>query len=120
MNNKVGQVSFYGMQNDSFTKPYSEETSGMIDEEVRNLVNSQFDRAKALLKERRNELELLAGQLLEKEVLLKSDVERLIGRRPYGMPEELKANHNGSHPHLSKNESENIAKEANEIAEDSN
>ena len=59
MNEKVGQVSFYGMQNDSFQKPYSDETASMIDDEVRNLVNSQFERAKELLRERRNELELL-------------------------------------------------------------
>ena len=82
MNEKVGQVSFYGMQNDSWQKPYSDETASMIDDEVRNLVNGQFERAKKLLREKRNELELLAQQLLEKEVLLKSDVERLIGTRP--------------------------------------
>ncbi len=83
MNEKVGQVSFYGMQNDAFTKPYSDETSSMIDEEVRKLVNSQYERAQKLLTERRKELELLAQQLLDKEVLLKSDVERLIGKRPF-------------------------------------
>ena len=84
MNEKVGQVSFYGMQNDSFQKPYSDETASMIDAEVRNLVNSQFERAKQLLQEKRNELELMAKHLLEKEVLLKSDVEKLIGARPVG------------------------------------
>jgi cell division protease FtsH len=92
MNDKVGQVSFYGMQNDSFQKPYSDETASMIDAEVRNLVNSQFERAKELLREKRNELELLAQRLLEKEVLLKSDVEKLIGIRPVG---ESKATDNG-------------------------
>lgn len=88
MNEKVGQVSFYGMQNDSFTKPYSEETAGMIDAEVRRLVNSQFERAKQLLRDKRHELETLAERLLEKEVLTKSDVEKLIGPRPYALPEE--------------------------------
>ena len=83
MNEKVGQVSFYGMQNEGFTKPYSDETAAMIDEEVRKLVNSQYERAQALLLERRDELEKLAQQLLDKEVLLKSDVEKLIGKRPY-------------------------------------
>ena len=81
MNEKVGQVSFYGMQ-DQFSKPYSDETASMIDDEVRRLVNSQYERAKALLTERKEELEILANELLEKEVLLKSDVERLIGPRP--------------------------------------
>ncbi len=84
MNEKVGQVSFYGMQNDSFQKPYSDETASMIDAEVRNLVNSQFERAKQLLRDKREALELMAQHLLEKEVLLKSDVEKLIGARPVG------------------------------------
>jgi cell division protease FtsH len=86
MNEKVGQVSFYGMQNESFNKPFSDMTASMIDEEVRNLVNSQYQRAQELLTERRDELEKLAQALLEKEVLLKSDVERLIGARPAGDP----------------------------------
>ena len=92
MNEKVGQVSFYGMQNDSFQKPYSDETASLIDNEVRNLVNSQFERAKELLREKREALEMLAQHLLEREVLLKSDVEKLIGVRPVG---ESKAEDNG-------------------------
>ncbi len=96
MNEKVGQVSFYGMQNDSFNRPYSEETAGMIDAEVRNIVNAQFERAKALLIERRNELEIIAKQLLEKEVLHKADLERLIGPRPYAWPDDHKIHHNGT------------------------
>ncbi len=82
MNDKVGNVSFYGMQQDQFNKPYSDDTATLIDEEVRRLVESQYERAQKLLKERRNELDILANALLENEVLLKSDVERLIGPRP--------------------------------------
>ncbi len=85
MNKKVGNVSFYGMQQDQFNKPYSDETATMIDEEVRKLIDSQYERAKKLLREKKKELELLANQLLEKEVLLKSDVEKLIGERPHGV-----------------------------------
>ncbi|MFK7931878.1 MAG: ATP-dependent zinc metalloprotease FtsH [Saprospiraceae bacterium] len=81
MHEKVGQVSFYGMQ-DQFSKPYSDDTASMIDEEVRKLLDSQYKRAQELLTEKREELEILANQLLENEVLLKSDVERLIGPRP--------------------------------------
>jgi len=83
MNEKVGNVSFYGMSRDQFQKPFSESTASMIDEEVRKIVEKQYIRAKTLLAERRNELEILANQLLEKEVLVKSDVEKLIGPRPY-------------------------------------
>ncbi len=121
MNSKVGQVSFYGMQNESFSRPYSEETAGMIDDEVRNLVNTQFERAKALLRERRAELVLLAERLLEKEVLLKSDVERLIGLRPYTVPEAHKVHHsNGTHPEITATNDppEKVVEETEEAAKD--
>ncbi len=89
MNDKVGNVSFYDLQNqNSFTKPYSDETARMIDEEVRRLIEGQYQRAKALLKEREKELHALANALLEKEVLLKSDLEKLIGPRPFAIPDE--------------------------------
>ncbi len=96
MNENVGQVSFYGMQNESFARPYSEETAGMIDAEVRKMVLAQFERAKNLLIEHREALEKLAEQLLEKEVLHKADVERLIGPRPFAWPDEHKLHHNGT------------------------
>jgi cell division protease FtsH len=84
MNEKVGNVSFHDMQNDnSFTKPYSNETARMIDEEVRKLIDVEYERSKELLRERSKELHLLANTLLEKEVLLKADLERLIGPRPF-------------------------------------
>ncbi|MEQ8706670.1 MAG: ATP-dependent zinc metalloprotease FtsH [Phaeodactylibacter sp.] len=81
MNEKVGQVSFYGMSQDQFQRPYSDETASLIDGEVRKLVESQYIRAKELLTEHRDDLEKLAEILLDKEVLLKSDVERLLGKR---------------------------------------
>ncbi len=82
MNDKVGNVSFHGLSQDQFQKPYSDETAKLIDDEVRNLIEIQYERAQKLLREKRNELEILANSLLENEVLLKSDVERLIGSRP--------------------------------------
>jgi len=89
MNDKVGNVSFYDPSAEqSFTKPYSEETSKMIDEEVRKLIDSAFQRTRTLLVEKRDKVEKLAEALLDKEVLFQSDVERLIGKRPY---EEKKA-----------------------------
>ncbi|MCB0688860.1 MAG: ATP-dependent zinc metalloprotease FtsH [Saprospiraceae bacterium] len=86
MNPKVGNVSFYGMSQDQFNKPYSDNTATLIDNEVRNLVESQYVRAQELLMKYRKELETLATHLLEKEVLLKSDVEKLIGPRPFSVP----------------------------------
>jgi len=83
MNENVGNVSFYGMSKDAFNKPYSEETSSMIDEEVRKLVEEQYQRAQDLLKVKRKELDILAKTLLDKEVILKSDLIKLIGERPF-------------------------------------
>lgn len=85
MSKKVGQVSFHGMGEGQFQKPYSETTANLIDEEVRHMVEAQYERAKKLLTTYRKELELLAQRLLEKEVLVKSDVEKLIGMRPIGL-----------------------------------
>ncbi len=89
MNEKVGNVSFYDPQQETtFTKPYSEETSKLIDEEVRKLIEDSYVRTKNLLSEKRQQVEQLAEALLEKEVLFQSDVEALIGKRPF---EEKKA-----------------------------
>lgn len=84
MNDKVGNVSFYDpQQENSFTKPYSEETSKLIDQEVRKLIDDAYDRTKRLLSDKREAVEKLAEALLEKEVLFQSDVENLIGKRPF-------------------------------------
>ena len=83
MNDKVGNVSFYAMQQEGYQRPYSDETATLIDGEVRKLLDKEYDRAQALLKKHNNELHILAQELLEKEVLLKSQVQKLIGPRPY-------------------------------------
>ena len=89
MNEKIGNVSFYDpQQENAFTKPYSEETAKIIDEEVRKLIDVAYIRTKELLNERKSQVEKLAEALLDKEVLFQSDVEKLIGKRPY---EEKKA-----------------------------
>lgn len=101
MNDKVGNISFYDPQQEtSFTKPYSEETSRLIDEEVRKLIDQAYERTKKLLSEKREQVEKLAEALLEKEVLFQSDVEALIGKRPYEEKkpldvEEAKPSENG-------------------------
>lgn len=96
MNKNVGNVSFYQMGSDSFQKPFSEHTASMIDEEVRKLLEEQYKRCVSLLKAKRQELEILAQELLDKEVLQKADVERLLGPRPYKDEAEL------LHPELKK------------------
>jgi len=83
MNEKVGNVSFYGMQQDQFSKPYSDDTARLIDQECRKIIDQQYDRAQSLLEEKNKELHLLAAALLDKEVLTKADVARLIGDSPF-------------------------------------
>ena len=84
MNDKLGNISFYDPQQDqAFTKPYSDETAKLIDEEVRKLLEIAYERTKGLLREKRADVEKLAEALLDKEVLFQSDVEELIGRRPF-------------------------------------
>jgi cell division protease FtsH len=96
MNEKVGNVSFYDpQQENAFTKPYSEETSKIIDEEVRKLIDEAYERTKALLREKKPQVEKLAEALLEKEVLFQSDVEALIGKRPYEEKKPLEPEHVG-------------------------
>ncbi len=100
MNDKVGNVSYYDPQQDqAFTKPYSEETSKIIDHEVRLLIDVAYERTKALLQEKKEQVELLAEALLEKEVLFQSDVETLIGRRPYEEKKSLDVDDDVPHHH---------------------
>jgi AFG3 family protein len=84
MNGKVGNISFYDPQTDyTFNKPYSEETSRMIDEEVRILIDGAYTRTKELLSRKLDKVKVLAQELLKKEVLYQADLERLIGKRPF-------------------------------------
>ena len=84
MNSKVGNVSFYDpTQENTFTKPFSEETGKIIDEEVRGIIDEAYQRTLKLLTEKKKQVEILAKELLDKEVLHKSDVEILIGKRPF-------------------------------------
>jgi cell division protease FtsH len=84
MNDKVGNISFYDpQQENTFTKPYSDDTAKLIDFEVRHLIDAAYARTKQLLTARKGEVEKLANALLEKEVLFQSDVEALIGKRPF-------------------------------------
>ena len=84
MNEKVGNVSFYDPQQDTtFTKPYSDDTAKVIDEEVRKLIDTAYQRTLALLTEKREQLNKIAEALLAKEILFKSDLDDLIGKRTF-------------------------------------
>ncbi len=84
LNERIGNISFYDSQGrDSFTKPYSEDTARIIDEEVSKLVEGQYQRALQVLSENQDKLTELAEQLLAKEVIFKEDLERIFGKRQW-------------------------------------
>ncbi|MFM1946562.1 MAG: hypothetical protein RL207_845 [Bacteroidota bacterium] len=84
LNERVGNISYYDSQGrDSFTKPYSEDTARIIDEEVSKLVEGQYQRALQVLTENQDKLNALAEQLLSTEVIFKEDLERIFGNRQW-------------------------------------
>jgi len=85
MNKEIGNMSFFDSKQSeyAFQKPYSDATAERIDQEVKKVIDSCYDRTKNMLLERRRELEIIASELLEKEILFQSDLERLIGVRPF-------------------------------------
>jgi len=86
MSEKVGNVSYYdstGQSDFSFTKPYSEKTAQLIDEEVKVLIDSQYVRALDVLKKNKEGHEKLADLLLEREVIFSEDLEAIFGKRPW-------------------------------------
>jgi cell division protease FtsH len=85
MNSKIGNVSFYDSKQTemTFNKPYSEATAETIDNEVRSIISSAYERTKDLLRSKRHELEIVSQELLQKEILFQSDLERLVGKRPF-------------------------------------
>lgn len=84
LNDRIGNLSYYDSSGENqFTKPYSDETARTMDEEVSKLVEAAYQRALHLLTENREKLEELAQLLLDKEVIFKEDLERVLGVRPY-------------------------------------
>jgi cell division protease FtsH len=89
LNERVGNISYYDSQGrDSFTKPYSDVTARVIDEEVSKLIESQYQRALETLRNNQDKLTQLAEKLLETEVIFKEDLELIFGKRTWE-PEEM-------------------------------
>ncbi len=91
MSEKVGNVSFYdssGQTDYSFSKPYSEKTAQLIDEEVKLIIDGQYERAKKVLSENADGHAKLAALLLEREVIFSEDLEHIFGKRPWDVKKE--------------------------------
>lgn len=88
MNDKIGNMSYYDSKASdyAFQKPYSEATAEKIDKEVKGIIDAAYERTKSLLVEHREHLNVIAKELLEKEIIFQSDLERLIGKRPFDHP----------------------------------
>ncbi len=84
MSDELSNVCYYDAQGQyNFSKPYSEKTAELIDEQVRKLIAEQYNRAKSLLKEHAAQHNELASLLVEREVIFTEDVERIFGPRPW-------------------------------------
>ena len=86
LNEEIGNVTYYDSsgQNDyNFSKPYSEETAQVIDKEISKIIEIQYKRACKLVKDNQEKLTALANRLLEKEVIFKDDLIKILGERPF-------------------------------------
>ena len=89
LNEKVGNITYYDSSgNDSFVKPYSDDTAKLIDTEISSMIETQYTRAIELLDNNKEKLTILAKLLLEKEVIFKDDLEKVFGKRPFDVVEE--------------------------------
>ncbi len=125
MNERIGHISFYdSKQNEyGFSKPYSEDTAKIIDEEVKKIVADAYSRTIKLLTNKKAEVETLAQELLAKEILFQSDLEGLIGPRPFEKQTTYEAftNNNGKSNEVTDakaEEEEVVAVERNETVAD--
>lgn len=92
LNDKIGNLTYYdssGQSEYNFTKPYSDKTSELIDEEISKLIEEQYERAVDILTEHKDQLTKLAELLLEKEVIFKDNLIEIFGERPFKKPEMI-------------------------------
>ena len=88
MSEKLPNLCYYNNEEYSFNRPYSEKTAELIDEEVKRMVNEQYERAKQILSEHKEGHNKLAQLLIEKEVIFAEDVEQIFGKRPWASRSE--------------------------------
>jgi cell division protease FtsH len=86
LNDKIGNVTYYdstGQNEYGFSKPYSDDTAKIIDTEISELIEGQYQRAIQILEENKDKLNQLADILIEKEVIFKDDLETIFGKRSF-------------------------------------
>ncbi len=88
MSDKLPNICYYNNQEYQFTRPYSESTAKLMDQEVLEMINQQYDRAKQILTEHKEGHRKLAELLFQKEVIFAEDVERIFGKRPWASRSE--------------------------------
>lgn len=114
MNDKLGNISYYDSKQSeyNFNKPYSEATAELIDKEVKDLIDKAYERTKELLNDKREQLEIVAKELLDKEIIFQTDLERLIGPRPFA--------HQTTYQAYTTSEDEKVEVPKEEIADETN
>lgn len=114
MGEKVANLSYYDVNGQGFTKPYSEKIAEEIDDEVKSIVSKQYERAKQILMENKEGHNQLAELLIEREVIFTEDMERIFGKRPWtSRADELLADSDVSND----NQIEDKSKEENVVGE---
>jgi cell division protease FtsH len=88
MSDKLSNLCYYNNNEYQFNRPYSEKTAELIDSEVHKMINGQYERAKAILREHMEGHAELAKILLEREVIFAEDVEKIFGKRPWASRSE--------------------------------
>lgn len=86
LSDKIGNLTYYdssGQSEYGFTKPYSEQTAELIDKEISDIIEEQYQRALSILEANKDKLSTLAEELLEKEVIFKDNLEKIFGERPF-------------------------------------
>ena len=93
-NKKIGNITYYDSSGEQsyFSKPYSEDTAKTIDEEIKKIIEQEYNRAKKLLKNYKESLNKLAKLLLKKEVIFREDLENILGKRKWKTVEKNNIN----------------------------
>ena len=120
MSDKLPNLCYYTNEEYSFNRPYSEKTAELIDQEVKRMVNEQYERAKQILSDNKENHNKLAQLLIDKEVIFAEDVEHIFGKRPWASRSEeiISANKISQELKKAETEEEQAAKQSEQEIKD--